>query len=124
MQRKRKHHSQTIRRYTFCLIAKANNSYSWHSGNVLGKRLQDAVPGNVLHSRCDLLQEPLVAAQVVTEQVSDAEQLGRVGASCTSFGLELLPHRVVDGKCVAAVIDAVNVTEPSCCDEAQTAERA
>ena len=91
---------------------------------ILGKRLQNAIPGNILHSGGDLLDEPLVTAQVVTEEVLDAEQLSRAGAPRTSLSLELLAHGVVDFERLAAVVDAVKVPEPRGRDEAQTAEGA
>lgn len=91
--------------------------------NVLGERLHDAVPGNVIHSGGDLPEEPLVVAQVIPEQALDAEQLGRVVASGASLGLELLAHGVDHLERLATVVDPLDVVEPGGGDEAQAAER-
>lgn len=92
--------------------------------NVLGKRLQDAVPSNVLHSVGYLLHESLVVTQIVTEQTRDAQQLGRLSTTSTGLGLKLLTHGVIDSESVTLVINTIDVAEPSSSDEAQTAERA
>lgn len=91
---------------------------------ILGHRLQNAIPGDILHGRGDLLDEPLVATQVVTEEVPDAKQLRRVGTSGASLGLELLDHGILDLEGIPVVVDAVKVAEPSGGDEAQATERA
>ena len=95
-----------------------------HLLHILEKSLARADRGNELHSIGDLVDEALVASQVVTEEHLDTQQLPRVPAAGLGQLLQLLPHRVVDLERVAVVIDTVDVVEPGGDDEAQAAEGA
>lgn len=117
-------HSLIIEKFNTGKEINYTASFSKRLINVLGKRLQDAVPSNVLHSIGDLLHEALVVTQIVTEQTRDAQQLGGLSTTSTGLGLELLTHRVLDGEGVTLVINTIDVAEPSSSDEGQTAEGA
>ena len=90
--------------------------------NILRKRLHNTVPSNLLHSRGDRLDEPLITAEVITEQVLDVQQLPRRSTPGTSASLELVAHGVDDFKRLPVVVHTVEVAEPSRGDETQPPE--
>lgn len=89
----------------------------------LGQDSHDALLVDLLHGAGELVDEALVVAQIVTEQLLDAQQLAGVVAAGLGKGLELLAHGVVDLKSVAGVVDAADVVEPAGEDEAEALER-
>lgn len=83
-----------------------------HLVDVLGQRGHGALLVQALEGLAQLLDEELVAPQIVTEQALDPQQGGRVGAALAGELLQALGHGVVDVDGLALLVDAVEVAEP------------
>jgi hypothetical protein len=106
------------------LPSEVSSSSSNRLINVLLKGRHSALLVQALQGVGKLSHEALVVAQVVTEQVGNAEEDHGVLATLACQRRKLLGERVVDLVILALLVPAIQVTEPASSSQSQTAERA